>query len=106
MTKTQSRSENVIKYSCLFASWIVLFHKKTTDKGLDKGAAISRRYFRAAIFEPLFSSRYSLKLELDHLPMYLLQDYSKQDYLICFCDTGRVLPVLWYKFCLFKMWIS
>ena len=28
MTKTQSRSENLIKYSCLFASWIVLFHKK------------------------------------------------------------------------------
>ena len=96
MTKTQSRSENLIKYSCLFASWIVLFHKKQLTKA---------PLFRAAIFAPLLFKR-DPELELDHLPMYLLQDYSKQDYLICFCDTGRVLAVLWYKFCLFKMRIS
>ena len=51
MTKTQSRSENLIKYSCLFASWIVLFYKKqlTRQRRRYFRAAISRRYFRAAI---------------------------------------------------------
>ena len=88
MTKNKSRSENVIKYSCLFASWIVLFHKKQLTKA---------PLFRAAIFAPLLFKRdpeLELELKLDHLPMYLLRDYSKQDYLICFCDTGRVLAVL------------
>ena len=74
MTKTQSRSENLIKYSCLFASWIVLFYKKQLTRQ-------RRRYFRAAIFVPLLFKR-DPELELDHLPMYLLQDYSKRDYLI------------------------